>query len=56
MMESKYAVKVTVSSQDDSHALAEARGHQLVLNIKRATAKPDLARLKRLWLPWAPAF
>ena len=31
--------RVTVTRQDDSHALAEARGHQVVLNIKKGSGE-----------------
>jgi uncharacterized OsmC-like protein len=32
-------LKVTITAQDDSHALAEARGHQVVLNIKKGSGE-----------------
>lgn len=53
-MEHNHALQVTVTRQDDSHALAEARGHQIVLNIKKAAARPALPRRRRSWLPWEP--
>ena len=31
--------RVTVTRQDDSHALAEARGHMLVLNVKKGSGE-----------------
>ena len=31
--------RVTVTCQDDSHALAEARGHKLVLNVKKGSGE-----------------
>ena len=38
-MEHIHALQVNLTRQDDSHALAEARGHQVVLNIKRGSAE-----------------
>lgn len=34
-MEHGLHYRVTVTRQDDSHALAEARGHRLILNVKK---------------------
>ena len=31
--------RVTVTRQDDAHALAEARGHQMALNIKKGSGE-----------------
>jgi uncharacterized OsmC-like protein len=31
--------RVTVTRQDDAHALAETRGHQLVLNVKKGSGE-----------------
>jgi uncharacterized OsmC-like protein len=31
--------RVTITRQDDSHALAEARGHKLVLNVKKGSGE-----------------
>jgi hypothetical protein len=30
---------VNVATQDDSHALAEARGHKLTLNVKKGSGE-----------------
>lgn len=38
-MEHIHALQVNVTRQDDSHALAEARGHQVVLNIKKGSGE-----------------
>ena len=38
-MEHIHGLQVNVTRQDDSHALAEARGHQVVLNIKKGSGE-----------------
>ena len=38
-MEHIHALQVNVTRQDDSYALAEARGHQVVLNIKKGSGE-----------------
>ena len=47
-MEETHAFKVSVTAQDDSHALAEARNHQLVLNIKKGSGEAGFSAAETL--------
>lgn len=47
-MENIYAVKVNVTRQDDSHALAEARNHKVVLNIKKGSGEAGFTAAEAL--------
>lgn len=47
-METAHAFKVSVTIQDDSHALAEARNHQLVLNIKKGDGEAGFSAAETL--------
>lgn len=38
-MEKKHKIQVKVNQQDDSQATAEARGHQMTLNIKKGSGE-----------------
>ena len=40
--------RVTLTRQDDSHALAEARGHMLVLNVKKGSGEADFTAAETL--------
>ena len=40
--------RVTVTRQDDSHALAEARGHMLVLNVKKGSGEAGFTAAETL--------
>jgi len=40
--------RVTLTRQDDSHALAEARGHMLVLNVKKGSGEAGFTAAETL--------
>jgi len=41
-------VRVTVTRQDESHALAEARGHELALNVKKGSGESGFTAAETL--------
>jgi len=47
-MEETHAFKVSVTAQDESHALAEARNHQFVLNIKKGNGEAGFSAAETL--------
>lgn len=47
-METRNEIKVSVTAQDDSHALAEARNHQLALNIKKGSGEAGFSAAETL--------
>ena len=47
-MEQTMNYHVTVTRQDDSHALAEARGHELALNVKKGSGEAGFTAAETL--------
>jgi len=48
MIDRGLSYHVSISHQDDSHALAEARGHQLVLNVKKGNGEAGFTAAETL--------
>jgi uncharacterized OsmC-like protein len=46
--ETLHPIKVTVIAQDDSHALAKAREHQIVLNIQKGNSEAGFTAAETL--------
>ena len=47
-MDNRTNYRVTVTKQDESHALAEARGHLLVLNVKKGSGESGFTAAETL--------